>query len=79
MNTKLETKAEAQKAVPTEPATMEYSVTIDGVIEMEAGMDDKAFFDGLFEAIIEYAEKHSASAGLSISHKQYEESEREIA
>jgi hypothetical protein len=31
------------------------------------------FFDGLFETIIEYVEKHNASAGLSISHKQYEE------
>lgn len=73
MNTDLETKVNAQKIIAAEPATMEYSVVIDGVVEIAASVDDKAFFDGLFEAIIEYVEKHNASAGLSISHKQYQE------
>ena len=73
MDTELETKVKAQKFIPAEPAATEYSVVIDGVVEMETGVDDKAFFDGLFDAIIEYVEKHNASAGLSISHKKYTE------
>ena len=73
MNTELETKVKPQKIVAAESAATEHSVTIDGVIEIDSNIDDKVFFDGLFEAIIEYVEKHNASAGLSISHKQYAE------
>ena len=73
MNTELETKAKTQEIIVAEPAATEYNVVIDGVVEIGANIDDKAFFDGLFDTIIEYVEKHNASAGLSISHKQYVE------
>lgn len=73
METELKTEVKANKIIVAEPIAAEYSVTIDGVIEFETGIDDKIFFDGLFAAIIEYVEKHNASAGLSISHKLYQE------
>lgn len=86
MNADLATKVKARRIVAVEPISREYSVTIDGVVEIEKEFDDKVFFDGLFETILEYIEKHNASAGLSISHRLYEESnengvvnDREIA
>jgi hypothetical protein len=50
----------------------EISVLIDGVIEIEAGVDTKAFFDGLFDALIAYVELHEASAALLLSHHPLE-------
>jgi hypothetical protein len=73
METKLEPEVKANKIIVAKPVTAEYSVIIDGVIEFETSIDDKIFFDGLFAAMIEYVEKHNASAGLSISHKPYQE------
>ena len=49
--------------------TKEYSLIIDGVIEVEGRTEVKTFFDGLLDAVIEYVEKHNAVAGLSMSHK----------
>jgi hypothetical protein len=52
-------------------ATKEYTLVIDGTIEIESDVDKKAFFDGLFDAIIDYMESHNALAALTISHKEY--------
>ncbi|MCI0576713.1 MAG: hypothetical protein L0332_29220 [Chloroflexi bacterium] len=57
--------------------TTEYSLVIDGVVELRAGMDSKQFFDGLLDAIIDYVEKHNALAGLSLSHQAYKDPEEE--
>ncbi len=35
------------------------------------GAYEKSFFDGLLDAMLEYVEKHGASAGVSMSHKEY--------
>ncbi len=64
---------ETKQIVSDEPATKEYSVIIDGVIEMAENIDEKSFFDGLLDVIIDYVEKHEALAGLSMSHKEYDE------
>ena len=55
--------------------TKEYSLIIDGVIEVEGRTEVKSFFDGLLDAVIEYVEKHNAVAGLSMSHKEYRDLE----
>ena len=50
---------------------IEYSVVIDGIIELRENLDQESFFDGLLDAMIEYAEKHNAIAGLSMEHGEY--------
>lgn len=50
---------------------IEYSVTLDGVIELPPNVGEESFFDGLLDAIIEYAEKYDAIAGLSMEHGEY--------
>ncbi len=55
----------------------EYSLVIDGVVEIENAVDTKAFFDGLFDAMIEYIEKHNALAALTISHQEYTDPDSE--
>lgn len=47
----------------------EYALVIDGVVEIENDVDTKAFFDGLFDAVIEYIETNNALAALKITHK----------
>jgi len=49
----------------------EYSVSIDGVVDVLPGIDEKTFFEGLLDAIITYIEQHQALAGLTMSHKEY--------
>ena len=66
---------ETQQIVSNEPAAKEYSVVIDGVIEMAENIDEKTFFDGLLDVIIDYVEKYEALAGISMSHKEYNELE----
>ncbi|MFZ5909997.1 MAG: hypothetical protein ACOYYU_08280 [Chloroflexota bacterium] len=73
MTTELMTEMNVREIVSTEQAMKEYSVVIDGVVEMPENLDPKSFFDGLLDAIIEYVEKHNAFAGLSMSHKEYVE------
>lgn len=66
-------------AVKVTPALMdaddvtakEYALVIDGVVEIENDVDTKAFFDGLFDAMLEYIEAHNALAALTIIHKEY--------
>ena len=43
------------------------------------GLDEKSFFDGLPDAMIEYVEKHGAFAGLSMSHREYVDDDTEGA
>lgn len=59
----------------SENETIEYTVVIDGVIELPGTLDKESFFDGLLDTIIEYTEKHNAVAGLSMSHSEYVEAE----
>ena len=49
----------------------EYTVVIDGVVEIESDVDTKTFFDGLFEAMIEYIENHNALAAMTITHQPF--------
>jgi hypothetical protein len=64
-------------AVKVTPALMdaddvtakEYAMVIDGVVEIENDVDTKAFFDGLFDVMLEYIEAHNALAALTIIHK----------
>lgn len=51
-------------------ASKEYSLVIAGVVEIENAVDTKALFDGLFNAMIEYIEKHNALAALTVSHQE---------
>ena len=60
---------------PSGNETIEYSVVIDGVIELPQNLDQESFFDGLLDTIIEYTEKYNAIAGLSMSHSEYVEEE----
>lgn len=55
----------------------EYSLSINGVIEVISHINEQAFFDGLFDAIIEYAEQYHAFAGLTMSHKEYDYTDEE--
>ena len=55
-----------EHAVIQQIETREYSVSIDGVVEIEKYTDLKSFFDGLLDAIIDYVEQHDAMAGLSM-------------
>ena len=50
-------------------STKEYSLVIDGVIEIKAGVEAKSFFDGLLDAVLAYVEQHEGMAGLSMSYK----------
>jgi hypothetical protein len=77
MNVEFETVLKQEKAASEDSPTLEFNVTIDGVVEIPTDVDDKAFFDGLFESILDYIEKHNASAGLTISHKTYKEEDEE--
>ena len=71
MSTDLKIKPDLQPAFFAEPARKEYSVDIDGVIEVPENLDDKSFFDGLLDALIDYVEKQGAFAGLSMRHHEY--------
>ncbi len=73
MTTELMTEMNVREIVSAKQVMKEYSVSIDGVIEVPESLDQKSFFDGLLDAIIEYVEKHDAFAGLSMSHKEYVE------
>lgn len=53
--------------------TVEYTIVIDGVIDLPQKLDKESFFDGLLDMIIEYTEKYNAIAGLSMSHNEYVE------
>ena len=77
MTTELMTEAGVKQTSVNEPAMKEYSVVIDGVIEMVKGLDEKSFFDGLLDAMIEYIEKHGAFAGLYMSHREYVDDDTE--
>ena len=69
---------ETQQIVSNEPAAKEYSVVIDGVIEMAENIDEKTFFDGLLDVIIDHVEKYEALAGISMSYKIYDELDEEM-
>ena len=60
-----------KKEVLTSLESIEYSVTLDGIIELPQNVDEESFFDALLDTIIEYAEKHKAIAGLSMEHGEY--------
>ncbi|MHB8777608.1 MAG: hypothetical protein ACYC6R_07575 [Anaerolineales bacterium] len=77
MTTELMTEAGVKQTILNESAMKEYSVAIDGVIEMVKGLDEKSFFDGLLDTLIEYVEKHGAFAGLSMSHRAYVDDDTE--
>jgi hypothetical protein len=72
-------------AVKVIPATInadivtskEYTIVIDGVVEIEKSVDTKAFFDGLFDMMIEYIERHKALAALTITHEEYTDPDSE--
>ena len=78
MTTELMTGAEVTRTTLYEPVMKEYSVVMDGVIEVMEGTDEKSFFDGLLDAMIAYVEKHGAFAGLSLSHKEYADDENQM-
>ncbi|MDP1624588.1 MAG: hypothetical protein Q8L64_02345 [bacterium] len=77
MTTELMTEAGVEQTILDEPAMKEYSVVMDGVIEIVKGLDEKSFFDGLLDTMIEYIEKHGAFAGLSMSHREYVDDDTE--
>ena len=60
-----------KEKIPTSILNIEYSVVIDGVVELPKNLDEESFFDGLLDTIIEYAEKYKAVAGLSMEHGEY--------
>jgi late competence protein required for DNA uptake (superfamily II DNA/RNA helicase) len=70
---------EAKKtAVSNAPmVSQEYNLLVDGVIELAPHTDAKAFFDGLLDMVLEYAELYEASAVLSMSHRLLDTVERE--
>lgn len=71
MSTDLKIKTDLQPAFFTEPSRKEYSIVVDGVIEMPEHSNDKSFFDGLLDAIIDYVEKQGAFAGVSMRYREY--------
>jgi hypothetical protein len=46
-------------------------------VEIEKSVDTKAFFDGLFDMMIEYIERHKALAALTITHEEYTDPDSE--
>lgn len=64
----MDTRTETENVASQEQDTSEYSVRVDGVIEIPLGVDAKQFFDGLLDKIIEYVEAHGAFAGLGMSY-----------
>lgn len=67
-----------EAAVLSELRTKEYSVLIEGVIELNNDTDKEMFFDGLLDAIIEYVETHRALAALSMSYKEYDDTNADL-
>ncbi|MBX3057439.1 MAG: hypothetical protein KF770_13305 [Anaerolineae bacterium] len=59
----------------TETETIEYYVTIDGVIELPENSVADDFFEGLLDVIIDYVEQHDGLAALTMTHKKYEDTE----
>ena len=57
----------------------EYSLLIDGVIEIKSDKDPNSFFAGLLDAILEYVEKQEAQAGLTMTHQVYTEEAEEVS
>ena len=49
MVTELVTEIKTKKIVLDEPTTKEYSIIIDGIIEIASKVDEKIFFDGLIK------------------------------
>ncbi|MEW5985686.1 MAG: hypothetical protein AB1791_03545 [Chloroflexota bacterium] len=54
-----------------ETTTTEYTLVLDGVIEIPDSTDIQLFFDGLLDAIIDYVESYNALAALGMSYKPY--------
>ncbi len=56
----------------TVPARVtEYTLTIDGVVELPTSVDPRAFFAGLLEHILAYVEAFDGLAGLTMQHAPY--------
>jgi hypothetical protein len=53
---------------PPDVRLREYEVLLDGVIELPDLDDNQAFFAGLLETIIAYAEQHHASVAMRINY-----------
>ncbi len=63
-------KLATEPAILQEPLMREYSLSINGVIEIMTHINDETFFDGLFDTMIEYVEGRHGFAGLTMSHNQ---------
>lgn len=68
----MSTKPATKPVLLNEFATKEYSLLMDGVIEVKCHLDKKMFFDGLLDAVIAYVEQYNGVAGLAMSYKEYE-------
>lgn len=67
----MDTKTRPRVVVKQSQDTKEYSVTVDGVIQVPTNLKADAFFDDLLDAIINYVESRKAFAGLGMSFKEY--------
>ena len=65
-------KVATRKVLLDEVATKEYSLLMDGVIELKCHTNKKMFFDGLLDAVIAYVEQHNGLTALAMSYKEYE-------
>ncbi len=75
----MDTKIELQPSSQEEQTMQEYSLTIDGVIEVPINANPKAFFDGLLDKIVEFVEEHHGFAALGMSYQEYKEEDDEAA
>ena len=67
----MSTKPSAKRPATSNDKAQEYAAAFDGVIELPSAINEKEFFDGLLDAVIEYIEKHHGLAALTMSHKPY--------
>lgn len=58
-----------QKTKTNKAETAEYTLLIDGVIELQSHTNAKKFFDGLMDAVIAYVEEYHGLAGLMMRYE----------
>ena len=69
---------EVASEASAEPARVtEYTLAIEGIIELPDTVEPRAFFAGLLEHILAYVEAFDGLAGLTMHHRPYTSDETE--
>ncbi len=65
----MSTYTAAPSNLAAETLTQGHGLKLDGTIELATSINEKDFFDGLLDTVIDYIEQHDGLAVLSLNYK----------